>query len=103
MPIHFTASGSTIAYTPTPAVAAVLDRLKAMLRDPQSTAGDMIRVAYAPDNPLVDVSTMLPCTSHERRAMVDPAYLVMTDLLYRKQSSESGVHRVVRLEMQHAS
>lgn len=85
MPTHVTVSGRLITFEPTPKIAALLDRLETMLRDPRMTIDEMIRVAYSPANPLLDSKVVPGHGGVTKRTLDDPAYHVMVDLLYRKQ------------------
>jgi hypothetical protein len=86
---HVTVSGRTVEFDPSPKMAALLDRLSTMLRDPRISIDEMIRVAYAPDNPLFDPLTSPGQSGITKKTLDDPSYHVMVDLLYRKQMAET--------------
>lgn len=91
--LHTTISGHALRYAPTPAVAAFLDRMRAMVDDAAVTEADMIRVAYSRENPLLgappgdltgDRGFVTPAV------LAEPAYRVLCDLLARKRFAEQA-------------
>ncbi len=88
---HTTVTGHHIEYTATPRVSAFLARLEKLVADPNVTEQNMIGLAYSHENPLLD------CSIHPTRGMVtkavldDPAYAVMSDLLFRKRIAQDNV------------
>lgn len=85
MQTHVTFSGKTIEYEPTPVVAAIIDRLETMLRDPRTTHDEMLVIVFSTKNPLMDAEMFPPYAMATARTLDDPAYSVMRDLLYRKE------------------
>jgi excisionase family DNA binding protein len=91
MHTHETVSGHTIELPEDAHVDAFLARLAAMVADPTKTENDMIALAYARENPILE-----PWPLDEARGQVtaavlaNPAYRVITDLLFRKRLAETG-------------
>jgi excisionase family DNA binding protein len=92
MPKYITLSGHEIAHeTPAPAVAAFLDRLRAMLEDDAVDEQAMIGCAYGPENPLLDHTLFAGRGGVTRETLSDPLYHVMADMLARKHARARGV------------
>lgn len=88
---HTTVSGHRIEYSPTPKVSAFLARLEKLVADPKVTEQNMIGLAYSHENPMLD-TTMHPARGMVTKAVLDdPAYGVMSDLLFRKRVAQDGV------------
>lgn len=88
--VHTTASGHRIEYEASPKVVAFLRRLAGMVGDEQVTTQQLIGLAYSLENPILD-PTMFPGRGAVTRAVLDdPAYGVVTDLVFRKQLVEDG-------------
>jgi excisionase family DNA binding protein len=87
---HTTASGHRIEVEVSPKVAAFLARLEEIVGNPKISAQEMIGVAYSAENPILD-HTLFPGRGAVTRAVLDdPAYGVVTDLLFRKQLAQDG-------------
>lgn len=92
MPKYSTLSGHEITHeTPTPAIAAFLERLRAMLDDDAIDEQAMIGCAYGPENPLLDHTLFAGRGAVTRETLADPLYHVMADLLARKHARARGV------------
>src|SRR5689334_4911921 len=100
MKTYQTISGHEISYEPTPEVAALLARLQAMLEDPAATQDQMIALAYGQDNPILDPNVIPGRGAVTPRVLEDPAYRVMTDILFRKRLDPEG-DQVARIAKQH--
>lgn len=88
---YVTVSNHSIEYQPTPKVAAFLRRLEEAVSDPKVSERDMTGLAYSLENPILD-HTMFPGRGAVTPAVLeDPAYHVMTDLLFRKHVVENDV------------
>lgn len=85
-----TVSGHEVRYGAPPTVAALIERLKAMLADPAATEDDMIVAVYNQDNPVMDREVIPGRGAVTTRTLANPAYRVMTDLLFRKRLAEGG-------------
>lgn len=87
---HTTASGHRIEYEASPKAVAFLRRLEEMVGDDSITTQEMTGLAYSTENPILD-HAMFPGRGAVTRAVLDdPAYGVVTDLLFRKQLAEDG-------------
>lgn len=89
--IYETITGHRIEYTPKPKVAAFLRRLEAMVADESATESDCIALAYSTENPILDHSMFPGRGAVTRDVLADPAYRVMTDLLFRKRIAERQI------------
>lgn len=88
---HRTVSGQTIDYSPSPKVVAFLRRLEDEVENPKTSEQALIGLAYSNENPILD-HTMFPGRgSVTKDVLADPAYHVMTDLLFRKQIAEQDI------------
>lgn len=87
---HTTVTGHHIELDATPKVAAFLRRLEEGVDDPKTSERDLIGLAYSNENPFLD-HTMFPGRGAVTKEVLDdPAYHVMTDLLFRKRLAEEG-------------
>lgn len=87
---HTTASGHRIEYEATPKVETFLRRLHDLATDRDVSTQEMTGIAYSTENPILD-HTMFPGRGAVTREVLDnPAYGVVTDLLFRKQLAEQG-------------
>lgn len=83
-------SGHTVDYEGTPRVVAFLRRIEATINDQNITHQQVIGLAYSNENPFLD-HTMFPGRGAVTRAVLEnPAYDVLTDLVFRKQLAEDG-------------
>lgn len=86
-----TVNGQTLEYEATPKVAAFIRRLEEGVENPKVTEQQLIGIAYSSENPILD-HTMFPGRGAVTKAVLDdPAYHVMTDLLFRKQVAEQDL------------
>lgn len=85
-----TVNGQVIEYSPTAKVAAFLARIEQMVADPKTKEQQIVGLAYSSENPFLD-HTMFPGRGAVTKdVLANPAYHVMTDLLFRKRVAESG-------------
>jgi hypothetical protein len=98
--MHTTLSGHLIEYTPTPEVAAFLDRMRAMLEDPRVTENEMIAAAYGRENPMLEPYPIGDRGMVTRATLENPAYHVLADLLVRKRVAQDGTD-VAAIAAQH--
>lgn len=98
---HVTVSGHRIDYEPTPKVAAFLRRLEDAIGDPKVTERELIGLAYSSENPFLDHGMFPGRGSVTKDVLADPAYHVMTDLLFRKQVAEQEID-VSKLEARYS-
>ena len=87
---HTTASGHRVEYEASPKVAAFLRRLEEMVDDADVTTQEMTGLAYSSENPILDHALFPGRGAVTRAVLDDPAYGVVTDLLFRKQLAEDG-------------
>lgn len=88
---HVTVSGHHIEYTASPKLQAFLDRVAKLVTDPKVTEQNLIGLAYSHENPMLD-STLHPSRGIVTKAVLDdPAYGVLTDLLFRKRVAQEGL------------
>jgi hypothetical protein len=87
---YTTASGHRIEYEASPKVAAFLRRLEEMVEDAKVSTQEMTGLAYSSENPILDHGIFPGRGSVTRQVLDDPAYSVVTDLLFRKQLAEDG-------------
>jgi hypothetical protein len=66
-------------------VAAFLDRLAAMSKDDAASSRDMVTVGYSKENPFLDRTIFATRGAVTKQVLEDPAYAVMTDLIFRKE------------------
>lgn len=86
-----TVNGQTLEYEATPKVAAFLRRLEEGVENPKVGEQELVGLAYSSENPILD-HTMFPGRGAVTKVVLDdPAYHVMTDLLFRKQIAEQEV------------
>jgi excisionase family DNA binding protein len=89
--LHTTVNGHRIEYTPSPKVAAFLDRLADLADDPNVSEQEMIGLAFSRENPILD-HTIFPTRGAVTKATLDdPAYAVQADLLFRKRLQVDGM------------
>lgn len=89
---HTTLTGHRIDLEdPRPDVVAFLERLEAMVADPSATEDDLIAVAYGRDNPVLDQSVFPGRGAVTPAVLADPAYRIVTDLLFRKRVAQDKV------------
>lgn len=89
MKTHTTVNGHQIDFEPTREVAAFLSRLGDMVGDPKVGPGELLALAYSEENPILERG-MFAGRGHVTKAIAeDPAYLVMSDLIYRKRLAAS--------------
>jgi len=89
---HTTLTGHRVELEdPKPDVVAFLERLEGMVADPKATEDDLIAVAYGRDNPILDHSIFPARGAVTAAVLADPAYRVMTDLLFRKRVAQDRV------------
>ncbi len=85
---HTTLSGRHYDLTPSDAVAAFLQRLRASVTDPRTKHGELVGMAYSMENPILDLNVIPGRGAVTTTVMSDPAYAVMVDLLFRKEAAE---------------
>ena len=86
-----TLAGLTVAYSPNPAVAAFVSQLAGMAVDPAVTEDQLVAAVYGTANPLMDTAAVPGRGAVTAAVLADPAYRVMTDLLFRKHVAQHGV------------
>jgi hypothetical protein len=89
--IHRTVTGHPIEYEPTPKVAAFLRRIEEAVEDPNVSERELIGLAYSTDNPFLDHTLFPGRGAVTKEVLVDPAYHVLTDLLFRKRVVEQKI------------
>ncbi|MBX3216932.1 MAG: hypothetical protein KF850_33175 [Labilithrix sp.] len=85
-----TVSGHTITFEAGPKVAAFLRRIEAAVDDPKVSERELTGLAFSAENPILDHSLFPGRGGVTPKVLADPAYHVMTDLLFRKQLAEQG-------------
>jgi hypothetical protein len=90
MPTHVTLSGHTIEYEETPSLRAFLERLQEIAKEPSKTADEFRTLMYSKENPLLDSSIFAEQGAVTKEALANPAYRVMSDLLFRKEVQQRG-------------
>ena len=88
---HRTITGHPIELEPTPKVAAFLRRLEEAVADPKVTERELTGLAYGPENPFLDHSMFPGRGAVTKDVLANPAYRVMTDLLFRKRIVEQKI------------
>ena len=91
MRIHTTITGHRIEFKSSARVDAFLERLERMLDDPQIAEQQMIGLAYSIENPILDHTLFPSRGAITKTVLEDPAYTVMTDLLFRKRLAQDAV------------
>lgn len=83
-----TVNGQTLEYEATPKVAAFLRRLEEGVDNPKVGEQELVGLAYSSENPFLE-HTMFPGRGAvTKEVLANPAYHVMTDLLFRKRMAE---------------
>jgi excisionase family DNA binding protein len=94
MATHIDRHGGAIEHAPSPAVREFLQALQATVDDASASVGDLVELLYSADNPLLDPPGPAPGRGVvTRRALADPSYLVMLDLLDRKRVQRGALDR----------
>lgn len=88
---HHTVSGHTIELDASPKVTSFLDRLRAMVDDQTVSEQAMIGLAYSTENPFLDHAMFPGRGAVTKDVLANPAYAVMTDLLFRKHVAIEGI------------
>lgn len=88
--IHVTVSGHRIAYEPSPKVVTFLRRLAEMVTDGSVSENEFVGLAYSKENPILDHAMFPTRGAVTKDVLADPAYAVLTDLLFRKRLAISG-------------
>lgn len=88
---HRTVNGHLIEYEVAPKVGSFLRRLEAAVNDSDVSEQSLIGLAYSTDNPMLDHSMFPGRGAVTKEVLSDPAYRVMTDLLFRKRVAERGI------------
>lgn len=85
---HRTVTGHLVEFEAPPKVATFLRRLEDAVAEPKVTERELTGLAYSNENPFLD-HTMFPGRGAvTKEVLADPAYRVMTDLLFRKRIVE---------------
>lgn len=88
---YTTVMGHEIRLDVAPKVAAFLGRMELLAGDRATTEQTMIGVAYSTENPMLDQSPFPGRGGITKEVLADPAYRVMTDLLFRKRIAERKI------------
>jgi hypothetical protein len=87
---HTTASGHRIEYEATPEIEAFLRRLQELVTKGDVSSQAMTGIAYSSENPILDHAMFAGRGAVTREVLENPAYAVVTDLLFRKTLTERG-------------
>jgi excisionase family DNA binding protein len=88
---YTTLSGHQIEYDAAPKLARFIGELEAMCRSAGETEDAMIARVYSVDNPIMDTQAIPGRGAVTAKVLANPAYRVMTDLIFRKRVAEQGV------------
>lgn len=87
---YTTLSGHTIEYDAPADVVSFVARLQKLAAG-DATEDQLIALVYCLDNPLMDKAAIPGRGAVTQRVLDDPAYRVMTDILFRKHVAENGI------------
>lgn len=88
---YTTIEGQELEYQADAELQGLIDRLRGMLADPAATSDDMILAIYSPANPIMNKTVIPGRGAVTAEVLANPAYRVMTDLLFRKGCSDEDV------------
>lgn len=91
MQTHETINGIVIEYDPDAEVQAFLDHVRELAAGSGTTANDLVLLIYSNANPLLGPYPFGDRGAVTRETLANPAYHVLTDILYRQEMAERGV------------
>lgn len=90
--VHETISGQRIELEPTTAEAAFLARAQAIASDKKRSVDELVALVYGAENPILERRPQGSGRSEVTRATLEhPVYLVLCDLLDRKEAAAAGL------------
>lgn len=99
--LYITTSEHRIHYEPTPKVLAFFLKLGAMVDNDKISEQEMIGLAFSSENPILDHTLFVGRGAVTKEVLEDPAYAVLTDILFRKKVS-LGLVDVAKLAAMHS-